>query len=112
MKIAYLMLVHNNPHLQKRAIEMLSSDGCGFFIHVDAKSDIRPFSGICGEHVTFVEPRIPVYWGEFSIVEATMRLMRRALDCPQGYDYFVFLQGSDYPLAERQVYSRILRGES
>jgi hypothetical protein len=24
--------------------------------------------------------------------------MRRALDCPQSYDRFVFLQGSDYPL--------------
>jgi hypothetical protein len=98
MKIAYLMQVHNNPQLQKRAIEMLSSDDSGFFIHVDAKSDIRQFSGIEGEHVTFVEPRIPVYWGEYSIIEGTMRLIRRALDCPQGYDYFVFMQGSDYPL--------------
>jgi len=98
MKIAYLMLVHSNPQLQKRAIDMLSSDGCGFFIHVDAKSDIQQFSGIRGENVTFMEPRIPVYWGEFSIIRATMRLMRLALDCPQGYDYFVFLQGSDYPL--------------
>jgi hypothetical protein len=98
MKIAYLMLVHSNPQLQKRAIETLSSDGCGFFIHVDAKSDIRQFSGISGKNVTFIEPRIPVYWGEFSIIRATMRLMQRALDCPQGYDYFVFMQGSDYPL--------------
>jgi hypothetical protein len=98
MKIAYLMQVHNNPQVQKRAIDALSADGCGFFIHVDAKSDIRQFSGLSGENVTFVDPRIPVYWGEFSIVRATMRLMQMALDCPKGYDYFVFLQGSDYPL--------------
>jgi hypothetical protein len=98
MKIAYLMLVHSNPRLQKRAIDMLSSDGSGFFIHVDAKSDITQFSSIRGENVTFIQPRIPVYWGEFSIVRATMRLMQAALDSPQGYDYFVFLQGSDYPL--------------
>ena len=98
MKIAYLMLVHGNPQLQKRVIERLSTYDSGFFIHVDAKSDIRQFAGIHGENVTFVEPRIPIYWGEFSIVDATMRLMRRALDCPQGYEYFVFLQGSDYPL--------------
>ena len=98
MKIAYLMLVHSNPQLQKRAINMLSSEGAGFFIHVDAKSDIRQFSGIRGKNVMLIEPRIPVYWGEFSILNATMRLMRMALDCPEGYDYFVFLQGSDYPL--------------
>lgn len=77
---------------------MLSCDGSGFFIHVDAKSDIRQFSRISGENVTFIEPRIPVYWGEFSIVEATMNLMRLALAGQQGYDYFVFLQGADYPL--------------
>lgn len=98
MKIAYLMLVHNNPQLQKRAIEMLSSAGCSFFVHVDAKSDIQAFSGIRGEHVTFVEPRIPVYWGEFSQVQATMRLIRQALSCSASYDYLVLLQGADYPL--------------
>jgi hypothetical protein len=98
MKIAYLMLVHSNPQLQKRAIEMLSSEGCSFFIHVDAKSDIRCFSGIRGEHVTFAEPRIPIYWGEFSQVQATMLLIRQALGCSGRYDYLVLLQGADYPL--------------
>lgn len=98
MRIAYLMLVHSNPQLQKRVIETLSSDGCGFFIHVDAKSDIRQFSGIGGEHVTFAEPRIPVYWGEFSQVQATMLLIRQALSRSANYDYLVLLQGADYPL--------------
>jgi hypothetical protein len=98
MKIAYLMLVHSNPQVQKRAIETLSCDGCGFFIHVDAKSDIRQFSGIGGEHVTFIEPRIPVYWGEYSQVHATMLLIRQALRHSANYDYLVLLQGADYPL--------------
>jgi hypothetical protein len=98
MKIAYLMVVHNNPQLQKRTIQMLSSEGCSFFIHVDLKSDIRHFSGIRGEHVTFAEPRIPVYWGEFSQVQATMLLIRQALGCSASYDYLVLLQGADYPL--------------
>src|SRR5215469_4226746 len=98
MNVAYLMLVHSNPQLQKRAIEMLSSEGCSFFIHVDAKSDIRQFSGIGGEHVTFVDPPIPVHWGEFSQVQATMLLMRQVLNCSATYDYLVLLQGADYPL--------------
>lgn len=98
MKIAYLMLVHSNPQLQKRAIDMLSCEGSGFFIHVDAKSDIGQFSGIRGRNVTFIEPRIRVYWGEFSQVEATMLLIQQALRCPSNYDYLVLLQGADYPL--------------
>ncbi len=98
MKIAYLMVVHSNPKLQKRAIEMLSSEGCAFFIHVDLKSDIRQFSGIAGDHVTFAEPRMPVHWGEFSQVQATMLLIRQVLNCSARYDYLVLLQGADYPL--------------
>ncbi len=112
MKIAYLMLVHSNPYLQKRAIETLSCEGSGFFIHVDAKSDIRKFSGIRGKNVTFLEPRIPVYWGEFSTVVAMMRLMRQALDSPPGYDYFVFMQGSDYPLRSGMYIQRFFAENS
>jgi hypothetical protein len=98
MKIAYLMLVHSNPQLQKRAIERLSCEGCSFFIHVDSKTDIQQFAGIGGEQVTFAEPRIPVHWGEFTQVEATMLLIRQALSCSASYDYLVLLQGADYPL--------------
>lgn len=98
MKIAYLMLVHNNPRLLKRAIATLSCEGCAFFIHVDRKSDIQDFSALGGDKIFFCEQRIPVYWGEFSIVQATLLLTQEALERPEGYDYFVLLSGSDYPL--------------
>ena len=65
MKIAYLMVVHNNPQLRKRAIEMLSSEGCSFFIPADLKSDTRHPSGIRGEHLTFAEPGSAAHGGGF-----------------------------------------------
>ena len=79
MKIAYLMLFHKDPRLLKRAIETLSSEDCGFFIHIDQKSDIRGFSVISGDNISFCKQRIPVYWSEFSQIEATMLLVRQAL---------------------------------
>lgn len=98
MKIAYLMTIHRNPRLLRSAIETLSSEDCGFFVHIDRKSDIQDFSKISGKNIFFSEERIPVYWGEFSQVEATMALIRQALASKTIFDYFVFLQGSDYPL--------------
>lgn len=98
MKIAYLILTHANPHLLKRAIGALSSERCAFFIHIDLKTDIRKFSGIGGKNIFLSARRMPVYWAEFSQVEATIQLMRQALSSSAKYDYFVFLQGSDYPL--------------
>jgi len=98
MKVAYLMLVHKNPRLLRRAIGALSSEGCGFFIHIDRKSDVREFAGITGSNVFLSEPRRSIYWAEFSNVEAEMQLIRQALDSSAEYDYLVFMQGSDYPL--------------
>ena len=98
MKIAYLMLVHSNPQLQKRAVEILVSEDSACFIHLDLKADARQFSGLDRDQVTFVKPQIPVYWGEFSQVRATMQLIRQALSGRMNYDYLVLLQGADYPL--------------
>lgn len=109
MKIAYLMLVHKNPRLLMRAIATLSTEDCAFFIHVDRKSDIREFSGIVGKNVFFIEPRIPAFWGEFTLVEATLRLIERALNSSANYDYCVLLLGSDYPLRSGRYIQEFLK---
>lgn len=98
MRIAYLIMVHKNPRLLKRAILTLNSANSGFFIHVDKKSNIKEFSTIHGGNVVFSKKRIPVYWGEFSQVKAILMLMQQAMEDPKPYDYFILISGSDYPL--------------
>jgi hypothetical protein len=98
MKTAYLVFAYKNPKLLKRVIGTLSSEDCAFFIHIDQKSNIEEFSEVRGENVFFSEKRIPVYWAEFSGVQAILLLLRMALESPQHYDYFVLLSGSEYPL--------------
>ena len=88
--------------LIRRVIDRLSCDLAGFFVHVDAKSDIGEFAAVRRPNVIAAERRIPVYWGEFSGVEATLVLMRQALAAPQRYDYFVYISGSDYPLRNKK----------
>jgi hypothetical protein len=79
-------------------MRMLSSKDCAFFIHIDKKSCIQDFSIIAQDNTFISDKRIPVYWGEFSQVEATIGLIRDALSYPKKFDYFILLQGSDYPL--------------
>lgn len=98
MKIAYLVIAHKNPQLLKRVIRTLSSENCAFFIHIDRKSSMKEFSCIEGDNVFFSKERIPVYWGQFSQVQAELLLLRQALGMTQDYGYFVLMQGSDYPL--------------
>ena len=98
MKIAYLVLAHNTPNHLKRLCEALSSDASRVFVHWDKRAGQGlPFE--CDEaRVTFLKDRIPVYWGDFTQVEAQLKLLKAAYDSPEGFDRFVLLSGSDFPL--------------
>ena len=98
MKIAYLILAHDNPRHLRRLIRALTSASSKFFVHIDGKSDMRDFSGIDADNLSFSEKRIAVYWGDFSQVEATLVLIRQALADPCRFDRLVLLSGTDYPL--------------
>ncbi|MGX8882594.1 beta-1,6-N-acetylglucosaminyltransferase [Methylovorus sp. SPW-M1] len=102
MKIAYLILAHNTPHHLKRLIEALASDDAYFFIHLDAKSDMNKYSDIAHPHIQFTSHRTDVFWGDFSQVEATLSLIRDALQSPTRVDRLVLLSGADYPVRSRE----------
>jgi hypothetical protein len=98
MKIAYLALAHDHPQLLKRLIGSLSNEDAGFFIHIDKKSQLEDFSTVQGPNVFFTRQREIVHWGEYSMVEAILCLIREALEWSERADYLVLLSGSDYPL--------------
>jgi hypothetical protein len=79
-------------------VAKLSTENSAFFVHIDRKSRIEDFSGIEGPNVFFCEPRLAVYWAEYSGVRAVMALVRQALAAPRRFDYLVLLSGSEYPL--------------
>src|SRR5882762_2525786 len=103
MKIAYLILGHNTPNHLGRLVRALDSPNAKIFIHIDRKSDISPFrEKLTQNSVAFLEDRVNVHWGDFSDVEATIRLMKEALNCSPESDYLALLSGSDYPLRSQQ----------
>lgn len=106
MKLAFLITAHNDPAQLRRLIEGLPA-GSGFFVHIDAKSDISVFSGI-GQlsNVHFARQRINVMWGSYSQLKSQIVLLREAMECEEHYDYFISLSGLDYPLWSNE---RILR---
>ncbi len=98
MSIAYLILAHNTPRHLPRLIQALRSNSSACFVHLDRKSRSRKFRQAVAGPVHFTRARRRVHWAEFSIVEATLILIREALEDPRGFDRFVLLSGSDYPL--------------
>lgn len=97
-RFAYLILAHNNPILLSRLVERISTENSDVYIHVDAKSEIEHFSGLNGERLHFTAERVPVFWADFSLVTATLLLIKTALAASRHYDHLILLSGSDYPL--------------
>jgi Core-2/I-Branching enzyme len=113
MKIAYLILAHNNPEHLARLTRALTTRNSTIFVHIDRKADIRPFLGISGENIHFTPKRVPVYWGDFSTTEAILVLINTAMAHPERYDYLVLISGSDFPVqtpARQEAYFLKNRG--
>ena len=98
MPTAYLIATYHSPLHLKRLVDALRTDRSAFFVHVDKKVDMAPFSSLLPSDVTFCNKRFAVYWGGFSLVEAELTLLRTALSAGGAFDRFVLLSGSEYPL--------------
>jgi len=98
MQIAFLVTAYNNPNHFHRLVRAVTTPYTGTYVHVDAKSDIRPFQAERHERVKFLQDRFPVYWGEFTMVQAVLRLIDAALNAPARYDYLALISGTDYPI--------------
>lgn len=107
MKIAYLVLAHDKPAHLERLLKALCDKDCRAFVHLDAKSDRDLFTIPSGTNAVFTNTRIPVFWGEYSMVEAIYVMLDQALACEEmQFDYFVLISGSDFPLKSRAEIKR------
>lgn len=98
-KIAHLILAHNNPVQLTRLINTLLHPDADIYIHLDGKADAGPFSSILTiPNVYFIQNRTKVYWGSYSIVQATVNSFTEILAAKKGYDYINLLSGNDYPI--------------
>jgi hypothetical protein len=102
-KVAYLILAHQDPAQLSRLIRALDHRA-DFFVHIDAKVDLRPFiEGAAGSSVRFLEGRVAVTWAGFSMVGAILALIQGALASGSGYSHLVLLSGADYPIKPASV---------
>ncbi len=97
---AYLVLCHQNPGqvegLTRRILEL--SPTAHIVIHYDLKGGPPPWDGRPPARVHFVE-RTTVEWGGWSIVEATLRMIRFAQE-QLGSEWLVVISGEHWPVTD------------
>ncbi len=97
-KIAMLMLCHILPNQINDFIDRFDDGHFDIFIHVDKKSDIQAsINRRNSVHFVPDEKRVDVRWGQYSMVEATLRLIELATKTDQ-YDYYWLCSGQDFPI--------------
>lgn len=91
-KQAICIQCHNKPEQLNYIINHMPAQYFDFFIHVDLKSDI--FDQIDKKENVFFSERIDVRWGQFSQVEATLKLFQMLHT--ERYSYVHLISGNDY----------------
>lgn len=98
LKIAYLILCHMNEQQIVALIHQLQSDYADIYVHVDSKTD--GFELLRKERIILLDDdeRIDVRWASFSMIEATMKLIKKCLSNQKKYDYILLISGQDFPI--------------
>ncbi|MGL4996640.1 MAG: beta-1,6-N-acetylglucosaminyltransferase, partial [Deefgea sp.] len=114
-RIAYFILAHAQADQLARLVAQLNTPDTHFYIHIDANTPPDVFAAIesaiqaTQAQSTFID-RQPCRWGGFSLVEASLRLIKIALR--DGFDWGVLLSGQDYPIHSNEYISHYLANSS
>lgn len=102
-KIAFLCLAHNNFEYLTHLSQYYCSDGDGFFLHLDKKSDASLIGTLHSETVLLSEQeRYRTRWGTINIALASIKLLEKAL-LNKEYDRFILVSGADTPLVSKKI---------
>ncbi|OCX50334.1 hypothetical protein BEL04_21340 [Mucilaginibacter sp. PPCGB 2223] len=99
MRLAHLLLIHNDPQQTRRLINRLHHAGADVYIHLDAKTDMAGFESLADiGNVFFIRNRVSVFWGNYSMIEAELNGFDEILATGKQYSHINLLSGQDYPL--------------
>ena len=105
-RFAYMLLTHKDPkHVEELAERVLALSPSGrVVIHHDLAAEPLPWQGNPPARVHFVD-RKEVLWGDWSIVDATIRMIRFAHD-EFDAEWYVMLSGEHRPVVDLSQWER------
>jgi hypothetical protein len=99
MRLAHLLLIHADPEQARRLVNKLHHADADVYIHLDARAEMADFKNLDEiDNVFFIHNRISVFWGNYSMIEATLNGFKEILKPQKHYSHINLLSGQDYPL--------------
>jgi hypothetical protein len=99
MKLAIVVLAHDEPGQLGLLLSALRHSRVGLYLHIDRRVPLAPFTRALADagpgEVTLL-PRHPTAWGSAQLVDAALEGLARGT--ADGCGYFVLVSGRDFPL--------------
>ena len=78
MKVACLVMAYRGAPVLRHMAGVYAAAGWDLFVHLDRKADLSDYVHALGDartHCHFVEDRVEVFWGGFSMIYAELKLI-------------------------------------
>lgn len=99
MRHAILITTHDNVEISKNLLSLYDDKNIDFYFLIDKKSksyNEEVLKDICKKSSVYFVPKINIYWGSFSQIQAEYILLENAVK--KSYDYYHLISGCDIPL--------------
>jgi len=106
---ACLILAHRAPQVLCRAAILYLNAGWDLFIHLDKKDDFSAYERQLGEirpHCNFIDDRVEVFWGGFTMIKAQINLINAAMSTG-GYERYILLTDDTFPVKSPRMLSKV-----
>ncbi|MEE6133334.1 beta-1,6-N-acetylglucosaminyltransferase [Priestia sp. GS2] len=113
MGIVYLILAHNNFQQIKNLIYKLDSENNSFIIHFDLNGNDYDYENLelvfRNKKNVFFSKRNRCYWGDISLVDASIDCLKTAYHNQVNFDYAVLISGQHYPIKTNKEIEKYLK---
>ena len=111
-RIAFLLMAHKDPEWVIAQAQALTAHGDSIAIHYDANAADADFAQIKAalrdnRNVAFAR-RVACGWGEWSLVQATLNLIRTAMRSFKGITHYFLISGDCFPTKSRSYFDSYL----
>ncbi|MDR7239962.1 beta-1,6-N-acetylglucosaminyltransferase [Neobacillus drentensis] len=96
-RTAYILQIHKNPDQVNKFIkQIISHEQADVYIHMDKKNYEKICKKISKSPSVFIlQESVDIKWGDISMVDATLLLLKKVVDSGKTYDFVCLRSGQD-----------------
>lgn len=112
VRIAYFIMVHQQPEAFKTLLEKIYTRDQFYLIHIDRKASAET-TEVIQDYVVqypnvYILESMNIVSGGFSMIQAELNAMEFLLNASKHWDYLINLSGEDLPLRSQQIIRQFL----